>query len=143
MIVLDTNVLSEVLRPQPEPKVLVWLAAQPETALFTTTITRGELLYGVHLLPKGRRREALQRAVMAIFDEDFNQRMLPFDSHAADAYAEIASVRRTKGRPISQFDAMIAACARSRGASVATRNTRDFGGCGIQLINPWTITGVM
>ncbi len=138
MIVLDTNVLSEILRPQPEPKVLAWLSAQPEASLFITTITRGELLYGVHLLPKGRRRDALQRAVTAVFDEDFNHRTLPFDNHSADAYAEIASTRRTKGRPISQFDAMIAACARSRGASVATRNTRDFTGCGIQLINPWT-----
>lgn len=138
MIVLDTNVLSETLRPRPNATVLAWLAAQPVAALFTTTVTRGEILYGVRLLPKGRRRDALHNAVTAVFDEDFANRALPFDSHAADDYADIAAVRKTKGRPISQFDAMIAAIARSRGASLATRNIRDFAGCGIELVDPWT-----
>lgn len=138
MIVLDTNVLSELLRPQPNTRVMAWLAARPAASLFTTTVTRGEILYGIRLLPAGRRRNALQDAVTAIFDEDFAKRTLPYDNPAADHYADIAASRRTKGRPISQFDAMIAAIARSRGASLATRNTRDFTGCGIDLIDPWT-----
>lgn len=140
MIVLDTNVLSETLRSEPEDAVIAWLSAQPDTALFTTTITRGEILYGVRLLPKGRRREKLQGAVAAIFDEDFSGRTLPFDSPAANAYADIASARKVAGRPISQFDAMIAAVARSRGAALATRNIRDFEGCGIDVIDPWRAT---
>jgi predicted nucleic acid-binding protein len=137
VIVLDTNVLSETLRPQPSAKVLAWLTAQPAAALFTTTITRGEILYGVRLLPKGRRRDALHDAVTAIFDEDFASRTLHFDNHAADTYADIAAARKTKGRPISQFDAMIAAIAHSRGAALAMRNTRDFVDCGIEIIDPW------
>lgn len=138
MIILDTNVLSETLRPRPSTKVLAWLASQPVAALFTTTISRGEILYGVCLLPKGRRRDALHGAVTAIFDEDFASRTLPFDSHAADAFAEIASTRKAHGKPISQFDAMIAAVARSRGAILATRNIRDFSDCGIEVIDPWS-----
>lgn len=137
MIVLDSNVLSESLRPRPDPHVLAWMAAQPVSALFTTTITRGEILYGVRLLPAGRRREMLQNAVMAIFDEDFRERTLTFDIHAADYYAEIAAARRAAGRPIAQFDAMIAAVTRTCGAVLATRNTRDFADCGIEVIDPW------
>jgi hypothetical protein len=106
--------------------------------VFTSTITRGEILYGVRLLPRGRRRDALQHAVITIFDEAFAKRTLPFDNHAADAFADIAAARQAKGRPISQFDAMIAAVTRSRGATLATRNIKDFSDCGIDLINPWT-----
>lgn len=138
MIILDTNVLSEALRPKPNDRVLAWLASQPAAAVFTSTITRGEILYGVRLLPRGRRRDALQSAVTAIFDEDFARRTLPFDNHAADAFADIAATRQAKGRPISQFDAMIAAVTRSRGAALATRNIKDFSDCGIDLIDPWT-----
>lgn len=142
MIVLDTNVLSEALRPRPDARVLAWMTAQPATALFTTTITCGEILYGVRLLPKSRRRDKLQNAVTAIFDEDFSGRILAFDNHAADAYADIAAARKKAGRPIGQFDAMIAAVTRSRGAALATRNTRDFVDCGIDLIDPWTAVGI-
>lgn len=138
MIILDTNVLSEILRPRPNAGVMTWLASRPVASLFTTTVTRGEVLYGIRLLPAGRRRNALQDAVTAIFDEDFAERTLSYDNPAADHYADIAASRRAKGRPISQFDAMIAAIARSRGASLATRNTRDLAGCGIDLIDPWT-----
>lgn len=137
MIVLDTNILSEALRPEPNARVLDWLAAQPAAALFSTTITRAEILYGVRLLPKGRRRDALRRAIDAVFDEDFSRRVLSFDNPAADAYAEIATTRKRAGRPIGQFDAMIAAIARSRGAMLATRNTRDFADCGIEIVDPW------
>ncbi|GAA4341879.1 type II toxin-antitoxin system VapC family toxin [Pigmentiphaga soli] len=137
MIVLDTNVLSEILRPAPDPQMLAWLESQPRFALFTTTVTQGELLHGVRLLPDGQRKSALLTAVQAIFAADFAGQVLGFDSDAAGAYAEIAATRRAMGRPISQFDAMIAAIARSRGASLATRNAKDFGDCGISVINPW------
>jgi predicted nucleic acid-binding protein len=138
MIVLDTNILSEVLRPVPEPSVLDWLATQPPASLFVTTVTRGEMLYGIRLLSDGKRRRGLWDAAKKIFDEDFADRVLSFDSDAADMYAEIAASRRTAGKPISQFDAMIAAMARSRGANLATRNVKDFEDCGIDIVNPWT-----
>lgn len=138
MIVLDTNVLSETLRPQPDAGVLAWIARQPANSLFTTTITRAEILYGLRLLPKGRRRDNLYLAVTTIFDEDFSGRVLGFDDHAADLYADVAATRKQAGQPISQLDAMIAAIARSHGAALATRNTRDFIECGIELVNPWT-----
>lgn len=138
MIVLDTNVLSETLRPVPEPSVLAWLTNQPRASLFTTTVTRGEILSGIRLLCDGKRRQGLWDAARKIFDEDFAGQVLSFDGDAADMYAEIAASRRTAGKPISQFDAMIAAMARSRGASLATRDVRDFHDCGIDVVNPWT-----
>jgi predicted nucleic acid-binding protein len=138
MIVLDTNVISEVLRPVPEPSVLDWLANQPRASLFTTTVTRGEILYGIRLLSDGKRRRGLWDAAKKIFDDDFADQVLSFDSDAGDMYAEIAASRRAEGKPISQFDAMIVAMARSRGASLATRNVRDFEDCGVDVINPWT-----
>jgi predicted nucleic acid-binding protein len=137
MIILDTNVLSETLRPIPEIQVVSWLGAQTRSALFTTTITQGELLYGVRLLPEGQRKTALLKAVLAIFASDMAGQVLGFDSDAADAYAEIAATRKHAGKPISQFDAMIAAITRSRGAILATRNVRDFADCDIRVINPW------
>src|SRR6202142_4499625 len=139
MIVIDTNVLSEGLRPDPEPVVLEWIANQPRASLFTTTVTRGEILYGIRLLSEGKRRRRLWDAAMHIFDEDFADHVLSFDGESADAYAEIAASRRMAGRPISQFDAMIAAMARSRGASLATRNVKDFEDCGIDVVNPWSV----
>jgi predicted nucleic acid-binding protein len=114
MIVLDTHVLSEALRPSPEPSVLNWLAKQPRASLFTTTVTQGEVLFGIRLLADGKRRRGLWNAAKEIFSEDFAGQVLSFDSDAADMYAEIAASRRGAGRPISQFDAMIAAMARSR-----------------------------
>ena len=138
MIVLDTNVLSEALRPAPDMAVLAWLEAQPTMSLFTTSITRAEVFCGLHLLPESRRREQLHDTVTAIFEEDFGTRTLPFDDSAADACAQIAAIRRSMGRPISQFDAMIAGIARSRGAALATRNVRDFADCGVEVINPWS-----
>jgi predicted nucleic acid-binding protein len=138
MIVLDTNVISETLRPVPDSSVLDWLANQPRASLFTTTVTRGEILYGIRLLSDGKRRRGLWDAAKKIFDEDFAGQVLSFDSDAADTYAEIAALRRTMGKPISQFDAMIAAMARSRGAGLATRNVRDFEDCGVEAVDPWT-----
>lgn len=137
MIVLDTNVLSEFLRPRPQPKVVDWLLEQTRSMVFTTAISRGEMLYGVMILPDGQRKARLLQEVLAVFATDLAGRILPYDSAAADAHAEFAAMRRAQGRPIAQSDAMIAGIARSRGATLATRNLRDFEGCGIVLIDPW------
>lgn len=137
MIVLDTNVLSELMRPRPDDVVARWTARQPAVSLYVTTITQAEILHGIHLLPKGKRRTALESAAAAMFTEDLGGRILPFGSEATLPYAEIASARRRAGRPISHFDAQIAAIARAHGAAVATRNIDDFAGCGVDLIDPW------
>jgi toxin FitB len=137
MIVLDTNVLSEPLRPTPSAKVLDWMRSQPRTALFTTTITEAELLYGVALLPQGKRRDLLESIVGRIFAVHLTGRILPFDGAAAHDYADIAAARRRSGRPMSEPDARIAAIAKSRGAELATRNVADFAGCELEVINPW------
>lgn len=138
MILLDTNILSELMRPAPEPAVEQWLAAQPDASVFISAITEAELRYGAALLPTGKRRTALVAEIEAMLEEIFGGRILPFDSSAAQAFAVLASERRQAGRPISQADAQVAAVARSRGASLATRNVEDFEGCGIEVINPWT-----
>lgn len=137
MIILDTDVISEMMRPKPAAAVAAWFALQPTAALFTTALTQAEILYGLALLPAGKRRLALQAAATALFEEDFAGRLLPFDADAAPQFAEIAAGRRSLGQPISQTDAQIAAIARSRAASIATRNVRDFAQCGVALINPW------
>ncbi|SDX46215.1 type II toxin-antitoxin system VapC family toxin [Thiocapsa roseopersicina] len=137
MIVLDTNVLSELLRAKPEPAVIDWTASQPLETLFTTTVTQAEMLFGVGLLPNGQRRRQLEMAVAALFAEDFSGRVLPFDSDAATAYSVIVAERQRMGRPISQFDAQIAAITQSRGGRLATRNVVDFEDCGLDTINPW------
>ena len=135
--VLDTNVLSELLRPAPEPAVLAWFAAQPSETLFVTAVTQAEMMLGARLLPAGRRRKALEDAVQGMFDEDFAGRILPFDSAAVPDCVDIVSHRRAVGRPISQFDAQIAAIARRHGAGLATRNVGDFRDCGLTVIDPW------
>jgi len=143
MIVLDTNVLSELLRPTPAPQVEAWLAAQDGATVYFTAVGEAELRHGVAILPAGRRRDALAQAIEGMLDEDFRDRVLPFDRIAAWAYAAIAAERRAAGRPISQFDCQIAAIARAHGASVATRNTGDYEGCGVAVIDPWSRTGGM
>jgi toxin FitB len=137
MIVLDTNVLSEVLKPKPSDRVLRWLAAQTPSEVFTTTITLAEILYGIEALPAGKRRTQLLTAVEKMFAEQFGGRILPFDENSARLFARVAVSREAAGHPISQFDAMIASIARSHRASVSTRNTSDFVECGIQVIDPW------
>ena len=137
MIILDTNVLSELLLPRPEARVVAWQNTIPAETLFITTITEAELRYGVSVLPTGLRRNKLVFAISALLEEDFSGRILPFDSMAAVAYAEISASRRKLGHPISQFDAQIAAITRSCGAALATRNTDDFVDCGIEVVNPW------
>ena len=138
MIVLDTNVISELMRAEPDAGMLSWMERQAMAGLFTTTLTQAEIFYGLALLPEGRRRETLVAAAQPMFDVDLAGRVLPFDIDAALAYPVIAAGRRQSGQPISQIDAQIAAIVRSRGARLATRNVRDFENCGIGLVDPWT-----
>lgn len=137
MIVLDTNVVSELMRAAPDRHVVAWVAGQPAAGLFTTSITQAEILHGIMLLPAGKRRAAIALAAEAMFEEDFDGRILSFASDATHPYAQIAIARRSAGRPISHFDAQIAAIAYAAGAGVATRNTLDFEGCGVRVVNPW------
>jgi predicted nucleic acid-binding protein len=139
VIVLDTNVLSELMRQTPDESVVVWMDRHSNASLFTTAVTQAEILYGVSILPASKRKQSLAAAVGEMFEHDFRERTLPFDSPAAVAYAAICSDREQRGRPISQFDAQIAAISRSRGAALATRNKSDFGECGIQVIDPWAV----
>ncbi|TXL69431.1 type II toxin-antitoxin system VapC family toxin [Vineibacter terrae] len=138
MILLDTNVLSELMRPAPSTAVEGWMGRQPTARLFIAAITEAELRYGLALLPEGRRRKQLITQAEAMLAEDFAGRILPFDSPAAVAYARIAAARRHAGRPISQADAQIAAIAASRGAALATRDAAGFVDCGIEIIDPWS-----
>ncbi len=138
MIVLDTTVISELMRGEPHPKVLAWVAAQPRALLYTTRINQAEVLYGIAASPEGRRRAAFASAAAAMFDEDPAGRILPFGATAAAHYADIVVTRRRADRPIEGFDALIAATALAADASVATRDTAGFADCGLALIDPWT-----
>ena len=138
MIVLDTNVISELMRDNPQQTVRTWFRTQSASSLFVTTVTEAEILTGIALLPYGRRRRGLSEAAAHVFATLFVGRILVFDSDTANIYAEIFAQRHAAGRPISQTDCQIAAIARSREASIATRNVRDFEGAEIELINPWS-----
>ena len=137
MIVLDTNIISAMMAPVQAPVVVRWFDTIAPASVFTTTISRAEILYGVRILPEGKRKAGLDATAAAIFDTTLSGRVLSFDVSAADIYAEIAARRRGLGRPMLQFDAQIAAIAISRGASVATRNVRDFEHLDLDIINPW------
>jgi predicted nucleic acid-binding protein len=137
MIILDTNVLSELVRRSPDPGVIDWLDSFPADDVATTAITAAELLYGVGRLTPGRRKSALFEAVNALLAEDFEGRVLPFDSAAAAHYAEVVAGREQLGRPIGMADAQIAAVCHARGTSLATRNTKDFTDTGVELVDPW------
>jgi predicted nucleic acid-binding protein len=137
MLILDTNVISEIMQALPSPRVQEWWSQQQAGELFTSTVTVAEILYGIELLPRGKRRDRLLAEAEAMFSQDFAGRILPFDEEAARAFPGIAAGRRVKGSPIAALDAQIAAIARSRRAILATRNTTDFEGCGVRLVNPW------
>jgi predicted nucleic acid-binding protein len=137
MFVLDTNALSAIMASRPVPEVAAWVASQPEELLFTVAVCQAEILAGIEILPHGRRRRALEMAARAIFAEDFDGRILPFDQTAACLYAELFAARKQAGRPTATADLMIAAVARANGASMVTRDISDFEGCGLTLINPW------
>ncbi|MFC7532188.1 type II toxin-antitoxin system VapC family toxin [Actinoplanes sp. GCM10030250] len=136
MIVLDTNVVSELMRPEPAPAVLAWMQRSSGYGLYTTAVTIAEIRYGIARLPEGRRRQSLHQAADEIFAA-FPRQVLPFDLASASAYADIVASREQQGNPISGFDAQIAAICRSQAASLATRNTRDFVDTGIGLLDPW------
>lgn len=137
MIVLDTNVVSELMRASPSPVVLDWFAGQSTEELYLAAIVEAELRFGVLLLPDGRRKRGLSDALEAVLTEDFRDRVLPFDSAAARAYARLASDRRRAGMAVKEADCQIAAIAASRGATLATRNVKDFLGAGIDILDPW------
>jgi predicted nucleic acid-binding protein len=137
VFILDTNILSAMMRLLLEPEVAAWIAAQPVELLFTTSLSQAEILSGLAVMPDGRRRRDLEAAARVMFVEDFDGRVLPFDMKAAAAYAGIFAARRKAGRPASTIDLMIASIARSHGASVVTCDVSGFEDCGIPLINPW------
>ncbi|MCA3418173.1 MAG: type II toxin-antitoxin system VapC family toxin [Roseomonas sp.] len=137
MILLDTNVVSELMRPAPSEAVLAWFAAQDAADLYLSAIGEAELRRSAAMLPAGKRRAQLMAAIDAMITEDFAGRILPFDSAAAQAFVLVFLERRAAGRPISFAHGQIAATARAQGAAIATRNTVDFAGCGIAVIDPW------
>jgi len=139
-LVLDTNVVSELMRARPAPAVSAWVNARANASLWITSVTQAEMWLGARVLRPGQKRQALEAMLGLIFDEDFAGRIWPFDSAAANAYADILSQRRAIRRPMSQFDGQIAAIASVHGAAVATRNGADFEGCGLVIHNPWLAT---
>jgi predicted nucleic acid-binding protein len=136
MIVLDTNVVSELMSAEPAHAVLAWLQQNSGDGLFTTTVTVAEIRYGIARLPEGRRRESLHQAANEIFAA-FPRQVLPFDLAAANAYADVVIVRESLGNPIDGFDAQIAAICRSQAGTLATRNAKDFIHTGIAIVDPW------
>ena len=138
LIILDTNVVSELMRQPSAPSVARWFAAQRASEVFLSAVTEAELRYGVATMPQGRRRQALATTLEQFLERDFAGRILAFDTLAAQAYATVAAERKAAGRPIAQFDGQIAAIARSLAASVATRDTGGFEGTGVDVIDPWT-----
>jgi predicted nucleic acid-binding protein len=137
MIILDTNVLSELMLIKGEPSVFEWLRGQPIRDLGTTSINIAEIQYGLTRLPTSRRRSELERNFSNVIMRGFAGRIFDFDQPAANIYGDIRVARERVGRPLEGADAFIAAIALSRGFAVATRNTADFEGCGIRIINPW------
>ncbi|MCW8276489.1 type II toxin-antitoxin system VapC family toxin [Pseudomonas sp. PCH199] len=137
MIVLDTNVLSEFMRVEPDIQVLAWVDAQPAMELAISAVTVAEILHGIARLPSGKRKQKLEAHAMAMFEEDFAGRILPFDVHAAVEYATLVAACEAKGRTAGMADAQIAAVCRIHGAPIATRNVRDFEFPGLEVINPW------
>ena len=137
MIVIDTNIISEVMKPSPSLAVLKWLNQQNSNSLFVSTITLGEIEYGLRILPTGKRRHELKERFEQFIFQAFRQRILVFDEAAARSYGEVMGHRKDLGRPMSVPDGQIAAIARSKGFAIATRNTSDFEECGFDLFNPF------
>ena len=137
MIVLDTNVVSELMRKDAAAEVVAWVDRHPGDQVFITAVTAAELLYGVTRLPDGRRKQALAAKVRALIDEDFEDQVLPFNNDSAHRYAEIVASRERLGKPINMADAQIAAICRQYNLGLGTRNTKDFADTGIRVFNPW------
>ena len=137
MILLDTNVVSELMRPAPHPAVAAYFRAQRVSDLFLPAICEGELRYGIARLPAGRRRDDLAAAFHAFLDQGFRERVIAYDSTCVAGYADARIAREMAGRPVKTPDLQVIGTALAHGAAVATRNVADFGGCGILVINPW------
>jgi predicted nucleic acid-binding protein len=141
MIVLDTNVASEVISPTPNPGVLAWVDSLDADEVVITAPTAAEMRFGAALLPHGRRRAVLQEDVEDLLDVVFAGRVLPFDVDCTGLYAQLRSDRHAAGRPMSISDAQIAAICLHYGATLATRNVKDFVGVGLEIIDPWNEPG--
>ena len=137
MIILDTNVVSELMRREADQNLLDWIARLDDSETCTTTVTQAEILTGIAVLPEGLRRSNFQAAAQEVFAQFQPSRLLAFDSAAAETFAMLVADRRRTGRPIQTLDAQIGAIAISHGAVLATRNVRDFMDCGIEIVNPW------
>lgn len=137
MIILDTNVLSALMRATPDPEVVGWLDEQPADSVWITSITEFESLMGLALLPSGRRRRALQASFVQLLQEDLQGRVLAFDSDAAAQAAAVAARRQRAGRPVDLRDTQIAGIALARRATLATRNVRHFDDLELKVVNPW------
>jgi len=137
MILLDTNVISEIMRERPSRAVTAWLDARPDNEFWTASIVIAELLAGVESMSTGRKQKALREAVEKLILNDFRGRILTFNLAAARLYAQILAQRQRQGRPIRELDAQIAAIARAHGASLATRDVDDFAACNLDVVNPW------
>ena len=138
MILLDTNVISELMRPTPDANVQAWIDDKDLPEIATTAVNLAEIGYGIALLPEGRRKDAMQSAAETVFARLFGGSVLPFDAPAAGLYSGIAAAHRHAGRSVGILDLQIAAIAKADGATLATRNTRHFTDCGIELIDPFT-----
>jgi predicted nucleic acid-binding protein len=138
VILIDTNVISEVMRISPSLRVLEWLNQQDAGSLYVSTISIGEIEYGLRILPEGKRRLALKERFEQFIERAFTQRVLVYDHAAARAYGDVMGFHKELGRPMSAPDGQIAAIARSGGLAIATRNTRDFENCGVNLIDPFS-----
>lgn len=137
MYLLDTNVLSETMKPRPAEALAAWMRAQPAASLFTAAMCQAEILAGIAVLPDGRRRTELAAMARAIFEQDFAGRVLPFDDRAATSYAELFARRRQLGRPVEAPDLIVAAVAHAHRAAIVTRDAGGFEGCGLTIIDPW------
>lgn len=137
MILLDTNVVSELMRSAPERAVVAWVRRRPRSDLYFSTVGEAELRYGAAILPEGRRRDALFANIDGMLESAFRDRVLPFDRQAARIYGRIAAMRRANGLHVEQIDCQIASIASAHGFEVATRNVGDFADMGVELVNPW------
>ena len=137
MIIIDTNIISEFMTSPPANSVLEWLNTQNSLSLYLTTISIAEIGYGLRIMPFGKRRRLLEEQFEKFLATAFESRILSFDESAARKYGEVKGHRKEIGRPLSDLDGQIAAIARANGFAIATRNTKDFEACGVELINPF------
>jgi hypothetical protein len=141
MIILDTNVLSALMRQAPDPEVVEWLDEQPRTSVWTTAVTVLEIQFGLHILPVGKRRTALKQAFDIVLADKIEQRVAPFDTVAAQQAGDLMAARHRKGRPGDLRDTMVAGIVLAHRATLATRNTRHFADLAVRVIDPWRASG--